>query len=112
MGIVAGSDETGTNLGCECSGIIKNIGPGVMDLQPGDRVIVLERNTYSTTLKTKESLCAKIPDGLSFEDAATIPCVYGTVIHGLLDLAGLKRGQVMQLLPLDMSHSSCLPHKS
>ncbi|KAH9983756.1 hypothetical protein F4779DRAFT_624510 [Xylariaceae sp. FL0662B] len=94
MGIVDGSDETGINLGCECSGIIKSIGPDVVHLQAGDRVIVLERNTYSTTLKTKESLCAKIPDDLRFEDAATMPCFYGTVVHGLLDLARLRQGQV------------------
>ena len=35
-----------------------------------------------------------MPDDLSFEDAATMPCVYGTVIHGLLDKARLEEGQV------------------
>ncbi|KAI0860401.1 hypothetical protein F4860DRAFT_479113 [Xylaria cubensis] len=101
MGVVDGCDETGINLGCECSGIIRSTGPEAAHLQPGDRVIVPERNTYSTTLRTKESLCAKIPDDLSFEDAATIPCVYGTVVHGLLDLAKLQQGQSVLI------HSAC-----
>jgi NADPH:quinone reductase-like Zn-dependent oxidoreductase len=94
MGIVDGGDETGINLGCKCSCIITKTGPEVHHLRPGDRVMVLERNTYSTSLRTKDSLCAKIPDNLSLEEAATMPCVYGTVIHGLLDLAKLEKGPI------------------
>ena len=49
---------------------------------------------FTTTLCTLESLCAKIPDELSFADAATMPCVYGTVVHGVLDVARLEKKQV------------------
>ena len=89
MGIVDGS-----GLGCECSGIIKEIGPEVKDLKVGDRVCVFGPDTYATILRTTSDHCAVMPDELSFEDAATMPCVYGTVIHGVIDLARLERGQV------------------
>ena len=89
MGIVEGD-----GLGCECSGLIKDIGSDVLDLKVGDRVCVFGHTTYTTSLCTTSDHCSKMPDDLSFEDAATMPCVFGTVIHGLLDLARLEKGQV------------------
>jgi hypothetical protein len=94
MGIVEGDTIDGKGLGCECSGVIQAIGPDVQDLQVGDRVFMAGSNTYSTLLHTTANHCAKIPDSLSFSDAATMPCVYGTVVHGLLELAQLEAGQV------------------
>jgi NADPH:quinone reductase-like Zn-dependent oxidoreductase len=43
-------------------------------------------------------LCAKIPDELSDEEAATVPTVYCTVIHSLINLGNLQRGQVSRFL--------------
>jgi hypothetical protein len=94
MGIVEGQKTEGNGLGCECSGVVKQIGHNVQDLHVGDRIIVCASNTYTTILRTTSDHCTKIPDDLSFEDGATMPCVYGTVIHGLLDLARLEEGQV------------------
>ena len=94
MGIIDGQKADGDGLGCECSGVVKEIGPGVQDLKVGDRVCVGAPDTYATILRTTSDHCAKMPDNLSFEDGATMPCVYGTVIHGLLDLARLEKGQV------------------
>lgn len=95
MGIVEGQLKDSSGLGCECAGVIAKVGSGCKTLVPGDRVMVFTPGTLSTTLTTKEKLCAKIPDSLSFEDAATMPCVYGTVIHSLLDLGRLEKGQTV-----------------
>ena len=97
MGIVEGDTIDGKGLGCECSGLIQAIGPDVQDLQVGDRVFMAGSNTYSTLLRTTTNHCAKIPDSLPFSDAATMPCVYGTVVHGLLELAQLEAGQVSSI---------------
>lgn len=35
-----------------------------------------------------------MPDDMSFEDAATTPCVYSTVIHSLLEVGQLEADQV------------------
>ena len=94
MGIVEGQKAEGNGLGCECAGVVHGIGPDVQDLKIGDRVCVAGLNTYATMLRISCDNCVKIPDDLSFEDAATMPCAYGTVVHGLLDLAGLTEGQV------------------
>lgn len=35
-----------------------------------------------------------MPDTLSFEDGATMLCVYGTIVHSLLDLGRLEKDMV------------------
>ncbi|RYP44832.1 hypothetical protein DL768_008731 [Monosporascus sp. mg162] len=101
MGIIEGERAEANGLGCECSGVIKEIGSNVQDLMVGDRVCVGAPHTYATMLRTTSDHCAKMPDDLSFEDGATMPCAYATVVHGLLDLAKLERGQTVLI------HSAC-----
>lgn len=65
-----------------------------------------------------ELLCAKIPDSLGFDEAATIPVVYATAIACLTDLARLSKDQVRHMLIAKVSlllktdlvcaHSLCL----
>jgi hypothetical protein len=96
MGIVAGPkrENGGGGLGCECSGVIKKVGSEVKDLQVGDRVISIASGSFATTLTTSEKLCTKMSQDLSFVEGASIPCVYGTVIYSLIDLARLQKYQV------------------
>lgn len=101
MGVVAGNEPGASALGVECSGIVKELGPGVSDFKVGDRVAAAATGSYSTTLNIKAHACVKLTDTLSFEEAATMPSVFGTVIYGLLELARLEAGQVRaQPLPL------------
>lgn len=94
MGVVYGREKDGDGLGCECAGVVMEIGPDVEDLNVGDRVCVATTNSWATELVTSADNCARLPEPLSFEDAATMPCVYGTVLYGLIDLAKLQAGQV------------------
>lgn len=100
MGVVEGHKAEGDGLGYECSGVIKEVGPSVTDLKVGDRILVGELNTYTTILKTTSDHCIKIPDDLTFEEAATMPCVYGTVIYSLLELGRLQKDQVCINTPI------------
>ncbi|CAP62086.1 uncharacterized protein PODANS_5_380 [Podospora anserina S mat+] len=101
MGVIDGQKVEGTGLGLECAGVVSAVGPGAASNGPkvGDRVAVGAFNSYATRVKAR--IVAKIPDEMSFEEAATIPSVYCTVIHGLLDLARLKAGQSVLI------HSAC-----
>ena len=94
MGVVEGQRSDSSGLGCECSGIVRKIGRDVINLNVGDRVIVFTTGTLATRVVTKAKVCAKMPDSLSFEDGATMPCVYGTVVHSLLDMGGLEKDMV------------------
>lgn len=96
MGVVE-AGNTGLDsgdFGFEGAGIVYSTGPNVEHLRVGDRVAFSSVGCFSTSLGMRESACAKIPDSLSFEAAATMPCVYGTVMYGLMEVARLKKGQV------------------
>ena len=90
-------DNNGSGLGCEASGVIRRVGPDVKDLKPGDRVLTLGGSAFSTVLTTLASLCARMPDDMSFEQAATMPCVYCTAIYSLLELGQLDANQVRSI---------------
>lgn len=97
MGIVDGS-----GLGLEGSGIIKEVGTDVKDqFEVGDRVLYLDQNCFSTRTTISAKRCANIPKSMSWEEAATMPCVYATVIHSIIDVGRLRKGQSVLI------HSAC-----
>lgn len=98
MGIVDGPRD---KLGLEAAGTVIRVAPGIQSVSVGDRVLVCDRGCFATKMITSAKLCAKIPDKLSFEDAATMPCVYATVIHALINMGGLEDGQSVLI------HSAC-----
>ena len=91
MGIVPENEYT---IGCECSGYIKRIAPGLKtDFKIGDRVAAMRSGTYVNRVQCPFERVHVIPDSMSFEDAATIPLVYLTAIYSLYYLGNLKEGQ-------------------
>ncbi|CAG7555684.1 unnamed protein product [Fusarium equiseti] len=97
MGIVEGDN----GFGLEGAGIVNRIGPNVKELQPGDRVLFIAHDSFATHVVMSENLCEKIPDSLTFEDAATIPCVFATSYHSIFNMGNLKKGQSILI------HSAC-----
>jgi hypothetical protein len=92
MGLVDGGS---VGLGLECAGIVTAVGSNVEHLQVGDRVMAMGQNYFSTETITLADHVVKIPDTLAFDDAATMPCVYITVIHALLKVANVQKGQTI-----------------
>ncbi|WP_326830209.1 SDR family NAD(P)-dependent oxidoreductase [Streptosporangium sp. NBC_01810] len=80
-------------MGGEAAGVVLEVGPEVDDLRPGDRVVGLAEGSFGPVTVTHARALAKIPDGVSFEQAATIPVVFLTAYYGLMDLAGLREGE-------------------
>ncbi|MEE8526152.1 MAG: SDR family NAD(P)-dependent oxidoreductase [Thermoanaerobaculia bacterium] len=80
-------------LGGECSGEIVAVGRGVEDLAEGDAVLALASGGFSTFVTTPAALTVPKPDGLSFEEAATIPVAFLTADWALERLAGLSAGE-------------------
>lgn len=91
MGIVEASE---IGFGLEAAGTVRRTGPQVKDLKAGDRVFLIGSGAFSTQVVVSENLCEKIPGGLSFEDAATMPCVFATSIYCIFDVGNLEKGQV------------------
>lgn len=118
MGIIEGSVVEGDGLGCESAGVVEQVGPEVKHLAVGDRCIVFASGAFSTSLTTSEKVCVKIPDSLSFPDAASMATVYCTVIYSVIEKANLQHGQVrkaidflapslLTLLQTILIHSAC-----
>ncbi|TDZ15955.1 Highly reducing polyketide synthase gloL [Colletotrichum orbiculare MAFF 240422] len=95
MGLIAPSAPSG--LGCEASGVVTQIGSSVTNLRLEDRVMVFapQAACFSTDIHAPAQLCVRIPESLSFGDAAGMPCIFVTVLRALVDKAGLRAGQTV-----------------
>ncbi|KAE8135205.1 hypothetical protein BDV38DRAFT_294724 [Aspergillus pseudotamarii] len=82
-------------LGVEGAGYVRKVGAGVNHIRVGDRVMTLGADStgLATQVQRYGSCVVPIPSHLSFEDAATMPAVYTTVLLSLVDKARLEKGQ-------------------
>ncbi|MFH0180523.1 SDR family NAD(P)-dependent oxidoreductase [Streptomyces cacaoi] len=87
--------ETGPRLGLECAGHVIAVGPGVETLAVGDRVFAFGHGTLASHVRVRTEQAGHIPDGMTYEQAATLPAVYLTVQHSLETLAHLQEGDTL-----------------
>ena len=79
-------------LGGECAGVVVEVGPGVAHVQVGDRVMGIAPASFAAYALTDARLVTRIPDRLTFEEAATIPIVFLTAHYALNRLGGMHEG--------------------
>lgn len=91
MGVVELTEPT---LGHEASGVVRRVGPDVKNLCVGDRVMLAGRSTFATSVVLSELLCAKIPDRMTYVEAASMPVIYLTAMQALMSVGRLEKGQV------------------
>ncbi|MFY0728116.1 SDR family NAD(P)-dependent oxidoreductase [Pseudomonas sp. NFX15] len=85
---------SGPTLGFEFAGVVQGKGErAVGDFQPGDRVVGFGPSSFANRLTTNANAVALIPEGMSFEAAATIPSTFFTVYYALHHLARLEPGE-------------------
>ncbi|KAB8279532.1 ketoacyl-synt-domain-containing protein [Aspergillus minisclerotigenes] len=97
MGVLGKPED----MGLEGSGVVRKVGTSVKSLQVGDRVVLAGKGIFQTRIIVPERCCLKVPQTLSLEQAATMPVVYATAIHSLVELGGLRKGQSVLI------HSAC-----
>lgn len=90
-----------STLGIEASGTVTQVGKGVTDLHPGDRVAVATNGCFATRIIVPRLNCVSIPDGVSFDDAAT---TYGVYCTSLLSLTRIARISAESSI---LIHSAC-----
>ncbi|MFD1703914.1 SDR family NAD(P)-dependent oxidoreductase [Methylopila henanensis] len=83
----------GPGLGIECSGVVTAVGDGVSGLAVGDRVVAFASGAFASHVTVPEIAVAPLPEGLAFEEGATIPVCFLTAYYALVELANLKRGE-------------------
>ncbi|MDO0910633.1 SDR family NAD(P)-dependent oxidoreductase [Streptomyces sp. DT2A-34] len=81
--------------GLECAGIVTAVGEGVGDLAVGDRVCAAVPACLASHTVAPAAAVVKIPDGLGFAAAATLPVAFLTVHYALHDLARLAAGETV-----------------
>jgi NADPH:quinone reductase-like Zn-dependent oxidoreductase/SAM-dependent methyltransferase/acyl carrier protein len=80
-------------FGDEVAGIVKAVGSGVEHVAPGDRVFGLAVFGLASLTLARGGDIRRIPHGLSFEQAATLPVVFMTAWHALQNVARIRKGE-------------------
>ncbi|MFZ4206692.1 NADP-dependent oxidoreductase [Streptomyces sp. HNS054] len=79
-------------VGLDAAGVVDEVGEGVTDVAPGDRVFGEGVDTYAEFAVLHA--WARIPEGLSFEEAAGYPSVMETALR-ILGECGVRPGQTL-----------------
>ncbi|MBC0856526.1 NADP-dependent oxidoreductase [Pantoea stewartii] len=83
--------------GTDFSGVVKKVGAEIKSLRQGDRVVGRTApqtgGALASHLSINGSELVKIPDEMSFEQAAALPTSFGTAYQALFSSAHLSAGQ-------------------
>src|SRR5579863_7649280 len=72
-------------VGYEVSGVVDQVGAGVTSLHVGDRVFGMPRfGVYTDCLAIAEDQVFRLPEKMTFEEAAALPVVYLTAYNMML----------------------------
>lgn len=83
-------------LGLEFAGEVAETGETVKDFKTGDRVFGITAGAAQAEfLSTEESLLAKIPENLSFTEAAAIPEAFITAADAIFTLGNLRENETL-----------------
>jgi acyl transferase domain-containing protein/D-arabinose 1-dehydrogenase-like Zn-dependent alcohol dehydrogenase len=83
------------SIGSEGAGVVLEVGEGVEDLKPGDRVFGLLTGGFGPVAVSDRRVLTRIPDGWTFAQAAAVPGSFLTAYYALVDLARLRRGETV-----------------
>ena len=79
--------------------MIKEVGEGVADFKPGDRVIAAATwGGFAQELVADADRLVRMPDEMDFVSASAFVLTYGTSYHALKDRAQLRAGETLLVL--------------
>ena len=94
VGLYPDAPKPPTVVGYEVAGTVLAVGPGVEDVEAGQRVMAGTRfGGYAEHIVVKAADVVPLPDGLSFEQGAAIPVNYSTAWAGLIRYGTLQPGE-------------------
>ncbi len=95
IGVYPGGPKPPFGAGFEVAGVIERVGERVTDYRPGEAVAAFVDSGFSEYAVADGRLIIRKPEGLSFHEAAALPCQYLTAYHALRTLGGLEAGQTI-----------------
>ncbi|WP_326645235.1 SDR family NAD(P)-dependent oxidoreductase [Streptosporangium sp. NBC_01755] len=93
----AGGPNHESLYGFDCAGVVTEVGADVRDLRPGDRVFAGVPNALASLVVVDRRCVSRIPDGMDYTAAATLPVAFLTVRLALADRTMLSQGEVVLL---------------
>ncbi len=85
--------------GSELAGVVKEVGAGVTNVKPGDKVIAFTAfGAFAEEVKTEAVRLLPLPEGMSYEEGASFILTYGTTDHALRDRGQMKAGETLLVL--------------
>jgi NADPH2:quinone reductase len=83
--------------GSEGAGVVTEVGDGVTDFAPGDRVLLVGGSAFATDLVTRVSpgLMHRIPDEMPFDEAAAFALTSGTAYNALVTRGAVRPGETV-----------------
>lgn len=81
------------------AGVVAKVGAAVKTLKPGDRVLAMaEQGGYGEFIAVPAAQCYRLPDRMSFVDAAAMALSYDTAWFALRDRARYQAGDTVLVL--------------
>lgn len=81
------------DFGLDAAGYITKVGSNCQSFKPGDRVVMLKCGLMRQYARSHRLEVIKIPDSMTFEDAASVPGPAATAYYCLVKIARLKKGE-------------------
>jgi len=94
--VALGHDES-SQLGQECSGIVRRVGKDVKKFAVGNRVAAIAKGSFATYVRTSADFAFKV-GSTSFEDAAGLALAHTSAHYGLVELARLEDAESVLVL--------------
>jgi len=82
-------------IGIEFAGEVLEVGEAVRDFQPGDRMMCHATGSHAELALCDHRRALKIPDAMSFEQAAILPVGLNTLHNALVTAGRLKAGETV-----------------
>jgi NADPH:quinone reductase-like Zn-dependent oxidoreductase len=92
--LIALGQVPGNTFGLECSGIVTRAGKDT-GLVPGERLVMAAPGSFRTFTRGKAAASYKIPDEMSFIEAASILAQFGTAWEVLHKMARIQKGETV-----------------
>jgi NADPH2:quinone reductase len=102
LGVLAGHRHgsiggPGTVLGMEWAGEIVEVGDAVPGLRPGDRVMGSGAGAFAQYARTDHGRVVRIPEGMGFAQAATLPVALQTMHDAVITNGRLRAGEAVMI---------------
>jgi NADPH:quinone reductase-like Zn-dependent oxidoreductase/thioesterase domain-containing protein/SAM-dependent methyltransferase/acyl carrier protein len=95
LGAAPADDQGPLTLGDEGAGIVREVGPGVAGVSPGDPVVFAAVGTLRSEITLPAGQVVRLPEGFPLASAATIPVAFATAEYALSDVGRLAPGETV-----------------